>query len=181
MSYWADRWSIPTGIHRENTVLSPPTRPDNAVAMGKSLTWPRPSYDGRYMLFTLIDYGYFSIWHQESEQWLLDLQTGEARPLDEINSQRADSYHNWNVNSHWIVFTSRRDDGLYSRLYFASVDDKGRFTKPFMLPQKNPKDYYNSSFYSFNTPDFTKRKVDFDARKAVYEIMNDRRIETKVK
>jgi len=153
----------------------------NAVAMGKSLTWPRPSYDGRYMLFTLIDYGYFSIWHQESEQWLLDLQTGEARPLDEINSQRADSYHNWNVNSHWIVFTSRRDDGLYSRLYFASVDDKGRFTKPFMLPQKNPKDYYNSSFYSFNTPDFTKRKVDFDARKAVYEIMNDRRIETKVK
>lgn len=153
----------------------------NAVAMGKSLTWPRPSYDGRYMLFTLIDYGYFSIWHQESEQWLLDLQTGEARPLDEINSQRADSYHNWNVNSRWIVFTSRRDDGLYSRLYFASVDDKGRFTKPFMLPQKNPKDYYNSSFYSFNTPDFTKRKVDFDARKAAYEIMSDRRIETKVK
>ena len=83
----------------------------NAVAMGKSLTWPRPSYDGKYLLFTLSDYGYFSIWHQESEQWLLDLQTGEARPLDEINSPRADSYHNWNVNSHWIVFTSRRVDG----------------------------------------------------------------------
>lgn len=153
----------------------------NAVAMGKSLTWPRPSYDGRYMLFTLIDYGYFSIWHQESEQWLLDLQTGEARPLDEINSQRADSYHNWNVNSHWIVFTSRRDDGLYSRLYFASVDDKGRFTKPFMLPQKNPKDYYGGSFYSFNTPDFTKRKVAFDSHEAVEEVMSDKRVATKIK
>jgi dipeptidyl aminopeptidase/acylaminoacyl peptidase len=153
----------------------------NAVAMGKSLTWPRPSYDGKYLLFTLSDYGYFSIWHQESEQWLLDLQTGEARPLDEINSPRADSYHNWNVNSHWIVFTSRRVDGLYSHLYFASVDEQGRFTKPFMLPQKNPKEYYERSFYSFNTPDFTKSKVSFDTRKAVSEVMSDQRIETRVR
>ena len=153
----------------------------NAVAMGKSLTWPRPSYDGKYLLFTLSDYGYFSIWHQESEQWLLDLQTGEARPLDEINSPRADSYHNWNVNSHWIVFTSRRVDGLYSHLYFASVDEQGRFTKPFMLPQKNPKEYYWRSFYSFNTPDFTNSKVSFDTRKAVSEVMSDQRIETRVR
>ena len=153
----------------------------NAVAMGKSLTWPRPSYDGKYILFTLMDYGYFSIWHEESEQWLLDLQTGEARPLDEINSPRADSYHNWNLNSHWIVFTSRRDDGLFSRLYFASVDDKGHFTKPFMLPQRHPKEYYDRSFYSFNTPDFTKRKVEFDARMAAYEILGDKRVKTKVR
>ena len=50
----------------------------NAVKMGKSLTWPRPSYDGKWMLFTLIDYGYFSIWHRESDQWLMNLQTGES-------------------------------------------------------------------------------------------------------
>ncbi|MBQ7420235.1 MAG: PD40 domain-containing protein [Prevotella sp.] len=153
----------------------------NAVAMGKSLTWPRPSYDGRYILFTLIDYGYFSIWHEESEQWLLDLQSGEARPLDEINSPRADSYHNWNVNSRWIVFTSRRDDGLYSRLYLASIDEQGRATKPMMLPQRNPRKYYEDSMYSFNTPDFTKRKVEFDVREASFEIMSDKRIETKVR
>lgn len=153
----------------------------NAVSMEKSVTWPRPSYDGKYILFTLIDYGYFSIWHEESEQWLLDLKTGEARPLKEINSPRADSYHNWNVNSHWIVFTSRRDDGLYSRLYFASVDDKGEFTKPFMLPQRHPKNYYDESVYSFNTPDFTKRKVDFNDRAAASEVMSDRRVETKVR
>ena len=105
----------------------------NAVAMGKSLTWPRPSYDGKYMLFTLMDYGYFSIWHEESQQWLLDLKTGEARELTEINSSKADSYHNWTTNSHWIVFTSRRDDGYYSRLYLACIDDKGHFSKPFMF------------------------------------------------
>ena len=153
----------------------------NAVKMGKSLTWPRPSYDGKYILFTLIDYGYFSIWHNESEQWLLDLKTGEARNLKEINSPKADSYHNWNVNSHWIVFTSRRDDGLYSRLYLTSVDDNGHFTKPFLLPQRHPSDYYSTSLYSYNTPDFTKSKVDFDAYHAAREIMSDKRVGTNVR
>ena len=153
----------------------------NAVAMGKSLTWPRPSYDGRYILFTLMDYGYFSIWHNESDQWLLDLQTGEAREMNEINSDKADSYHNWNVNSHWIVFTSRRGDGLYSRLYLASIDDKGQLSKPFLLPQRNPQEYYSKSLFSFNTPDFTKTKVDFDAYEAGIEIASDKRTETKVK
>ncbi len=150
----------------------------NAVAMGKSLTWPRPSFDGKYILFTLLDYGYFSIWHQESDQWLLDLQTGEARELKEINSDEADSYHNWSLNSRWIVFTSRRDDGLYSRLYLASIDDQGRLSKPFMLPQRHPKEYYGESIYSFNTPDFTKTKVTFDAHQAGREIASDKRIET---
>ena len=128
----------------------------NAVAMGKSLTWPRPSYDGRYLLFTLMDYGYFSVC-------------------------KADSYHNWNLNSHWIVFTSRRDDGYYTRLYLASIDDKGRFSKPFLLPQRHPKEYYDESIYSFNTPDFTKRKVDFDAYNAGREILSDKRTETRVR
>ena len=153
----------------------------NAVKMGKSLTWPRPSYDGRYILFTLQDYGYFSVWHNESDQWLLDLKSGETRPISEINSQQADSYHNWSANSRWIVFTSRRGDGYYTRLYLASVDDNGRFSKPFLLPQRNPWDYYNSSIYSFNTPDFTTSKVVFDASSAGKEITNDKRIETRVK
>ena len=153
----------------------------NAVAMGKSLTWPRPSYDGKYMMFTLLDYGYFSIWHNESNQWLLDLQTGEARELKEINSDMADSFHNWSLNSRWVVFTSRRGDGYYTRLYLACVDEKGHFSKPFMLPQRHPKEYYNESIYSFNVPDFTTTKVEFDAYQAGKEIESDKRTETKVK
>ena len=111
----------------------------------------------------------------------MDLQTGKAREIKEINSDKADSYHNWNVNSRWIVFTSRRDDGLYSRLYLASIDDQGRFSKPFMLPQRNPQEYYSESLYSFNTPDFSKAKVDFDAYEAGIEIASDKRIDTKVR
>ena len=149
--------------------------------MGKSVTWPRPSYDGKYIMFTLADYGYFSVWHDESDQWLLDLKTGKARPLTAANSNKADSWHNWSVGSHWFVFTSRRGDGLYTRLYLACIDDKGNVSKPFLLPQRNPKEYYDRLLDSYNTPDFTSRPVDFDARSAGIEIMSDKRKETRVK
>ena len=100
--------------------------------------------------------------------------------MKEVNSDKADSYHNWNVNSHWIVFTSRRDDGLYSRLYLACIDGNGKLSKPFLLPQRNPQEYYSESIFSFNVPDFTKTKVDFDAYQAGVEIASDQRIETKI-
>lgn len=153
----------------------------NAVSIGKSVSWPRPSYDGRYILFTLSDYGYFSIWHKESDQWLLDLQSGKARPADEINSDDADSFHNWSANSRWVVFTSRRHDGLYSLLYLAGIDRDGRFGKPFLLPQENPLEYYRQSLFSFNTPDFTKSKVELDSREAVNAILSDERVPVGIK
>lgn len=61
------------------------------------------------------------------------------------------------------------------------MGDSGRFTKPFLLPQENPKEYYQQSLFSFNTPDFTKRKVDFNSREAVNAILSDERVATKVK
>ena len=79
--------------------------------------------------------------------------------MTEVNSQKSESLHNWTRNSHWFLFTSRRDDGLYTRIYFASVNENGQATKPFMLPQRNPKDYYRKLMYSYNTPDFTSEPV----------------------
>ena len=148
---------------------------------GKSVTWPRPSYDGRYIMYTQVDYGYFSVWHPEADLWLLDLQTGETRPLDEVNSDRAESLHAWSTDSRWFLFTSRRDDGLYTRVYFSCLDDNGKATKPFLLPQRNPKQYYRRSLYSFNTPDFTSHRIQTDARSMGRQIESDQRIETKVK
>ncbi|SEF84623.1 WD40-like Beta Propeller Repeat [Xylanibacter ruminicola] len=126
----------------------------NTSQTGMSVTWPRPSYDGRYLMYTQLDYGYFSVWHPEADLWLLDLETGETRSLDEVNSEASESLHNWSENSHWFYFTTRRDDGLYTQVYFSSIDERGKATKPFLLPQKNPKRYYHRTLYSFNTPDF---------------------------
>ena len=153
----------------------------HASALGKSATHPRPSYDGKYLMFTLADYGCFPIWHNEADNYILNLQTGEAKPLTEANSPQTDSWHNWNVNSHWFVFTSRRGNGLYTRLYLAHIDDNGNASKPFLLPQRNPAEYYDALIDSYNTPDFTARKVEFDTRSAAREISSDERITTKVK
>lgn len=119
-----------------------------------SVAWSRPTPDGRHVLFVVTQWGYFSIWHPEADLWLLDMQTGECRPLDEVNSQRAESFPSCCSRSRWFLFTSRRGDGLYSRIYFSHLNADGRATKPFLLPQRNPKDYDLRSLYSFNTPEF---------------------------
>lgn len=153
----------------------------NARELGKSATHPRPSYDGRYIMFTMSDYGCFPIWHKEADNWLLDLKTEQARPMTAANSRNTDSWHNWSKDSHWFVFTSRRGDGLYTRLYLACIDDKGNVSKPFLLPQRNPKKYYDELLDSYNTPDFTSKPVELDARAAGNEIMSDKRIPTKIR
>lgn len=153
----------------------------NARKMGKSLAFPRPSYDGKYIMFTLANYGCFPIWHKEADLGLLDLRTGKVRMLNEVNSNQTESFHNWNINSHWFVFSSRRGDGLYTRLYLACMDSQGHVSKPFLLPQKNPGKYYEESVYSYNIPDFTKTKVNFDFRAAGREITSDRRLNTVVR
>ena len=144
----------------------------DAVSQHKSVSFPRPSYDGRFLCYTLSDYGQFSIWHHEADLWLLDLATGESRPMTGANSDDTESFHNWSTNSRWIVFSSRRDDGLFTRPYFCHVDDRGNVTKAFMLPQRNPRHFYRDRFFSFNVPEFIVRPTRFDGRKASH-IIND--------
>ncbi|MBQ7419544.1 MAG: PD40 domain-containing protein [Prevotella sp.] len=151
-----------------------------ADAMQKSISWPRASYDGRYIMYTLSNYGYFSVWHPEADLWLLDLQTGESRSMDEINSPRSESLHQWSSNSRWFLFTSRRDDGLYTRLYFAAIGDDGKATKPFLLPQRHPKRYYRQLMDSYNTPDFTSRKIEVKSQELGEAIESDNRIKTHI-
>ena len=153
----------------------------DAVSVNKSCTFAKPSYDGKYIMFTLSDYGCFPIWHHEADLWLLDLQTGKARPLDEINSPDTESSHNWSTGSHWFAFVSRRENGLYSQLFFSCIDDNGKASKPFLLPQENPLEYYSNTTYSFNVPDFTTKKVEIDRHAVGKGLMAEERVATKVK
>jgi Tol biopolymer transport system component len=136
----------------------------NAEKMKKSVSFPRPSYDGKYLMYTLSDYGNFSIWHKEADLWLLDLKTNQTRAITEVNSNDVDSYHSWSSNSRWFVFSSRRIDGLYTRPFIASIDNNGKITKPFLLPQQDP-DFYERLLFSFNIPEFVNDKVELDVNK----------------
>lgn len=124
----------------------------------QSATMPRLSPDGCYLLFTLGDYGNFHVWHKSSDLWLLDLQTKELKPLTEANSSDVESYHSWSSNGRWIVFSSRRMDGNYTRPYIAYFDKQGRVHHPFLLPQ-SATDYYETLFKSFNIPEFMAAPV----------------------
>ena len=129
-----------------------------ADSIDKSATLPRISPDGRYLMFTVAKYGVFHIWHHDADLWLLDLQTGEVRNMEEINSTDTESYHSWSSNGRWVVFSSRRYDGNYTRPFIAHIDKNGHGSKPFELPCANP-DYHRQLLKSYNIPEFMRGPV----------------------
>ena len=131
----------------------------HASAAGKSVTFPRPSYDGRWILYSYADFGNFPINHKEADLWLMDLKDGSTHPLERANSPYTESFHNWSSDSHWILFASRRGDSLYSCIYIAEIDENGNASKPFLLPQKDPR-YNIWRHKSFNVPEFIEGRVE---------------------
>jgi hypothetical protein len=129
---------------------------------GQSVCHPKTSPDGRYLLYTVADYGTFPIWHRETDLQLMDLQTGRVDTLAQVNAGASDSYHSWSSNSRWFVFASKRDDGLYGKAYFSYVDRRGLARKPFVLPQQDPA-LYDYTLRSFNIPELSKGRLPFDA------------------
>ena len=127
----------------------------------RSVCHPRISPDGRYLLYTVADYGTFPIWHPEADLQMMNLETGAIDSLSIVNSEKSDTYHAWSSNSHWFVFASKRDDGLYGKPYFCYVDSHGKAHKPFCLPQQHPT-FYDNNLKSFNAPELGKGKVPFD-------------------
>lgn len=136
----------------------------NASVQGGSVSFPRISPDGRFLAFTLGGYGNFSIWHKDADIYCIDLQSGAVAPMRALNSEDVESYHSWSGNSRWMVVSSRRDDGLYTRPYISYIDENGQARKPFLLPQKDPKKYYDSEMFSYNIPEFVEGEILLDGR-----------------
>ena len=130
----------------------------DASKEGKSISFPRISPDGRFLVMTKQDWGCFPIWHKETDLYSLDLETLIAERL-ELNSDFTDSYHSWSSNGRWLVFSSRRDDGLTTRLYISYIDDNGKSGKPFILPQRDPR-FYDRFLKSYNVPEFSQTIID---------------------
>lgn len=128
---------------------------------GRSASWPRISANGQYLLFTATDYGTFPIWHDEADLEMIDLSTNELVDVSVWNdSENADSYHSWSSNGKWIIYGSRRLDGRYTRLYIAYLGEDGKPSKPFLLPQEDPRGNM-WRLKSYNIPEFIDSKVEF--------------------
>lgn len=129
-----------------------------ADSLGLSATLSRFSPDGRFLLLTVGGWGTFHIWHRDADLWLMDMQTGEIGPFEEVNSPSVESFHNWSSNGRWIVISSRRDDNNFTRPFFAHVDEDGHATKPFELPTDDP-NYHREFMKSYNVPEFMRGPV----------------------
>lgn len=130
----------------------------NAEVQGKSVSFPRVSPNGRYLMCTLSGYGTFPIWHKDADLYMINLASGEAYFPAEANSDDTESYHSWSSNSRWAVFSSRRMDGLYTRPFLVYISETGQLAKPFVLPQKET-DFYSSFMKSYNIPEFVSGKI----------------------
>jgi hypothetical protein len=130
----------------------------DAVKLGRSTSVPKISPNGRWLIFVMTNQGTNPTWRRDADLYLMDLQTLEWRPLTEVNSDRADTYVSWSRNSKWFVFTSKRNDGFVGLSHFSHLDENGQASKPFVLPQKNPR-FYKSFLKSFNVPELATGKV----------------------
>lgn len=135
---------------------------------GLSITEPRVSPDGRWLLFCMSEYGEFPVFQPSSDLYLMDLSTRRYTRL-EINSPRSESWHSWSSNSRWIVFASKRRDGIFARLYFSYLDDQGRAHKPVLLPQQDPT-FYDRFLKTYNAPELTPTPVPATERALVEAI-----------
>lgn len=137
-----------------------------------SATLPRISPDGRYLMFTRGKFGVFHIWHNSSDLYLMDLQARQTRCIDEINSADVESYHSWSSNGKWVIFSSRRYDGNFTRPFIAHMKADGTFERPFELPQADPR-YHQDFLRSYNIPEFMKGPVTITPQQFAEIVINE--------
>lgn len=137
---------------------------------GLSIAQPRLSPDNRFCLFCMQDHGAYPHAQVSSDLYLMDLATRQYRKLP-INSEYNESWHSWSKNSRWILFSSKRGSGIFTRLYFSYIDSAGNAHKPFILPQRDPS-FYDSFTDCYNVQEFADAPVQFSQRQLLNAVRN---------
>lgn len=146
----------------------------DAASQDRSATLPRISPDGHYMLFPEGQYGCFHTRHSDADVFCVSLDgtlplekdsVAENSPFLDLTNLNcdgfADTYPTWSSNGHWIMISSRRGDGNYSRLYFSYFHD-GKVEKAFLLPQEDP-EHNNYRLKCYNRPEYMVEPVKISA------------------
>ena len=130
----------------------------SAYERGGTALMPRISPDGRYMLYTVADCGAFNLYHNESDFQMMDLETRQLVNVSPLNSDQMESYHAWSSNGRWMLFSSKRIDDRYTRLFIAHWDGT-RWSRPFLLPQRCP-GQNTLLMMAYNIPEFIREPVE---------------------
>lgn len=154
-----------------DTVLS-------AATTGLSITQPRVSPDGKFILFCMHRYGPSPYLQHSSDLYLMNILTKAYSALA-ANSDCAESWHTWSSNSRWIAFTSKRDGGILARIYLCRIDTGGASSKPFIMPQNDPA-FYDSFIKVYNVPEFSRGRFLVPERDLVNAIRSSKKIDVKM-
>ncbi len=129
----------------------------SAAEAGMSITLPRESPDGRFLVICMSPHGGFPAMEPEADLYVMDTATRRVRPLPG-NSDQTETWHSWSSNSRWLAYATKAGDGLFTRPAFCYVGQDGVVCKPFVLPQRDPR-FYDSSIRLYQLPELIREPV----------------------
>ncbi len=150
----------------------------SARETGLSIAQPKVSPDNRLIVFCMQQYGAYPHTQVSSDLYCMDMKTREYRKLP-VNSAYNESWHSWSQNSRWLLFSSKRGGGIFTRLYFTYIDAAGKAHKPFILPQHDPA-FYDSFIKCYNVGELAVAPVRFSERQLLAAITTKKQISVPV-
>lgn len=168
---WKDRYSVPPENYEkvqydlmrisydiDTDQWGPPETVLSSDQTGQSILYPKISPDGRFILLCMCKYSCFPLYQPDSNLYIMDTQTGKYHDLGMANSSQAEGWQGWSSNSRWIVFSTKRPEGVFTRLYISYIDHDGKASKAFILPQENPA-FYVSQLKTYSVPAFITEPI----------------------
>ncbi len=163
---------VRVGYNPETHVFGPRETVLYAADLGGSLLEPQISPDGRFLLLAVCNYGNFPVYQSSADLCLVDLAApGPFKALKlEQSSNLSDSWHSWSSTGRWIVFASKRGNGLFGRPYFAHVSESGEVSKALVMPQQDPA-FYDSFLRNYNKPELFKGPLEINEKELARVIL----------
>jgi hypothetical protein len=148
-----DLYRVPYNDGKGGEATPVPGAHDN----GRSNFTPRYSPDGKWVVFNKASFG--ALVKPDSDLWILSTEQGATPRELECNDHRAmDSHHCWSSNSRWLLFATKRDDGIFARAYLAEIDENGHASPAVELPR------LTDPMMCCNVPEFMRYTGPIDRR-----------------
>lgn|GEM_PF-1990746 len=102
----------------------------NASANGMHHYFARYAPNGKWISFCRADgqKGVFA--RKDSDIYLLSLNDHAVTKLSLNRDGTMDSWHDWSSDSHWLIFSSKRDKSQLTAIYLSYIDDNGKDHPP---------------------------------------------------
>ena len=121
-----------------------PSPVQGASATGKSVSFPKYSPDGKWIVFVQAKNGL--LMRPDSRLYIIPAEGGAAREL-QCNLPLMNSWHSWSPNSKWLVWSSKAFSP-FTRMFLTHIDENGNASPAILIPNST------ASNRAVNIPEF---------------------------